>query len=94
MKALHDKYGEVVRLSPNEVSFTSGDTAWQDIYGFRTNKHKGHLNMRKDPAWYAPPPVGVHIIVANDEDHSRYRKVMSHSFSEKALAKQEVLLQG
>lgn len=50
--------------------------------------------MRKDPAWYAPPPVDTHIIVANDEDHSRFRKVMSHSFSEKALANQEGLLQG
>ncbi|KAK3711338.1 hypothetical protein LTR37_009718 [Vermiconidia calcicola] len=93
VKFLHDKYGEVVRLSPNEVSFTSGDSAWQDIYGFRTGKLTGHENMRKDPAWYAPPPTSTHIIVANDEDHSRFRKVLSHAFSEKALAQQEALLQ-
>lgn len=45
--ALHEKYGEAVRLSPNEVSFISGETAWADIYGFRTGKMKGRLNMQK-----------------------------------------------
>ena len=55
---------------------------------------KGHENMQKDPAWYAQPPVASHIIVANDADHTRFRRVLSHAFSEKALAQQEVLLQG
>ena len=45
--ALHKKYGDVVRLAPNEVSITSGETAWPDIYGFRTGKLKGHVNMQK-----------------------------------------------
>ena len=94
VKWLHDKYGEVVRISPNEVSFISGETAWQDIYGFRTGKLKGHENMPKDKAWYPVPPIGSNIIVANDVDHSRYRKTLSHAFSEKALAQQEDLLQG
>jgi cytochrome P450 len=94
VQRLHAKYGEVVRLSPNEVSFISGETAWTDIYGFRTGKMKGHENMQKDPAWYAQPPVASHIIVANDADHTRFRRVLSHAFSEKALAQQEVLLQG
>lgn len=43
---LHKEYGDVVRLSPNEVSFTD-ESAWQDIYGFRTGKLKGHLSMQK-----------------------------------------------
>ena len=30
---LHKKYGEVVRISPIEVSFISADTAFLDIYG-------------------------------------------------------------
>ena len=84
---LHEKYGEVVRLSPNEVSFISGETAWQDIYGFRTGKHRGQLTMQKDPGWYIQPPSGSKsIIIANDEDHSRFRKTFSHAFREKALA--------
>lgn len=84
----------MVRLSPNEVSFTSGETAWPDIYGFRTGKLKGHANMQKDPAWYAPATNGADSILrANDEDHSRGRRALSHAFSEKALAEQEVLVQ-
>ncbi|KAF7185028.1 Cytochrome P450 monooxygenase [Pseudocercospora fuligena] len=92
---LHEKYGEVVRLSPNEVSFTSADTAWPDIYGFRTGKMKGHLNTQKDPAWYPPPMNGVpSLILADDDLHSKGRRILSHAFSEKALADQEGLLQG
>ncbi len=48
---LHEKYGEVVRLTPNEISISSGETAWQEIYGFRTGKQKGQLSMQKDRAW-------------------------------------------
>lgn len=91
---LHSKYGEIVRLSPTEVSFISGETAWQDIYGFRTGKLRGQATMLKDLAWYAKPPNDAsHIILANDEDHSRYRRTFAHAFSEKALANQEVLIQ-
>lgn len=32
VKKLHDKYGSVVRVSPNELSFNSVQ-AWEDIYG-------------------------------------------------------------
>lgn len=90
---LHAKYGDAVRISPNEVSFISGETVWQDVYGFRTGKHSGHLNMLKDPVWYPPPLGASHIVNANEEDRSRYRKVLSHAFSEQALRGQETLLQ-
>ena len=83
----------MVRISPNEVSFISGETAWQDIYGFRTGKLKGHQNMQKDVAWYLSPPSGTHIIVADDADHNRFRRTLSHAFSEKALSQQETLVQ-
>jgi hypothetical protein len=36
LQKLHNQYGEVVRINPKEVSFISGETAWQDIYAFRT----------------------------------------------------------
>lgn len=94
VKKLHDKYGDVVRVTPNEISFISGETAWPQIAGFRTGDLKGHKNMQKDPVWYTPGPKGVSsILVANDEAHSRGRRVLSHAFSEKALAEQEPLLQ-
>lgn len=50
--------------------------------------------MQKDPQWYGPPVSGTpSILMANDADHSRGRKVLAHAFSEKALAAQEPLLQ-
>jgi cytochrome P450 len=91
---LHDKYGDVVRVSPNEVSFISGETAWQDIYGFRTGQHKGQQNMLKDPVWYPKSSNGApSLLQSDDEAHSRGRRILSHAFSEKALAEQEPLLQ-
>ncbi|EAW09020.1 cytochrome P450 [Aspergillus clavatus NRRL 1] len=92
--SLHRRYGDVVRISPNEVSLICGETAFPDIYGFRTGKMKGHLNMAKDPVWYVTPSNGApSILQANDEDHSRGRRVLAHAFSDKALMGQEPLVQ-
>ena len=42
----------------------------------------------------APGDNGIHsILSANDADHARYRRLLSHAFSEKALHQQEDLLQ-
>ena len=83
-----------MRYSPNELSFISNETAWTDIYGFRTGRLHGHANMQKDKVWFPPPENGVpSIVIANDEDHSRGRRILAHAFSEKALAGQETLLQ-
>ncbi|KAE8853633.1 hypothetical protein HRS9122_00625 [Pyrenophora teres f. teres] len=43
-KVHHDKYGPVVRVMPNELSFNTA-RAWDDIYGHRV----GLANMDKDP---------------------------------------------
>ena len=87
-KELHDKYGDVVRLAPDELSFISAE-AWQDIYGH----HQGRPNFPKNPLWMAPGENGIHsILSANDADHSRYRRLLAHAFSEKALHQQEYLL--
>jgi hypothetical protein len=44
---MHEKYGDVVRVAPNELSF-AGEEAWRDIYTHRP----GHKEARKDPIWY------------------------------------------
>jgi hypothetical protein len=49
---LHLKYGQTVRVAPNELSFTS-DEAWKTIYGPRTNE------MAKDPVFSLHTPSGV-----------------------------------
>ncbi|KAL9003920.1 MAG: hypothetical protein Q9188_003236 [Gyalolechia gomerana] len=41
----------------------------------------------------APAENGIHsILSANDADHSRYRRLLSHAFSDRALRQQEPLL--
>lgn len=89
VKELHDEYGEVVRIGPDELSFTAAQ-AWKDIYGHR----QGHKGLQKDPVFYGLPPEGVHQIVStpSDADHSRMRRLLAHAFSEKALREQEPLI--
>jgi cytochrome P450 len=84
--ALHAKYGPVVRTSPKDLSYT-GAAAFKDIYGF------GKKGLYKDPHFYMKPLNDVHsLISADDAGHSRQRKVLSNSFSDRALKEQEPLL--
>jgi cytochrome P450 len=83
MRSFHEKYGEVVRFSPDQVSFITAQ-AWKDIYGH------GHKQLPKRIFRDEGQPSD--IIIANDEDHTRFRKALSHAFSEKALRDQEPLL--
>lgn len=48
---LHQKYGEVVRVAPNELSF-SGNAAYKDIHG---HKKPGQSTLEKDPQFYRSP---------------------------------------
>ncbi|KAK5119344.1 hypothetical protein LTR85_007700 [Meristemomyces frigidus] len=87
---LHLQYGEVVRVTPNELSF-SGAEAWKDIYG---HKRAGQPTLTKDPKFYGPPMDGdrvTDIINADDEGHARQRKIFANAFSDRALKMQEPL---
>lgn len=90
LRDLHEKYGAVVRVSPNELSYID-EKAWADIYGHRTLAGTGDLpkdlrNIRSDPQ-NVP-----HIINANDVDHRRFRRIQAPLFSEKAISAQESLM--
>lgn len=90
IKQFHERYGPVVRVAPNELSFIDGQ-AWQDIYG---HHRTGAPNFQKNPLQSAPNENGIDAIIsANDADHARYRRLLSHSFSEKVLREQEYLPQ-
>lgn len=84
----HKKYGPVVRVAPNELSFTSGQ-AWNDIYGFRPNKPE----MAKETPFFTNATNPGGIISAPREKHSYLRKLMSRGFSEAALREQESTVQ-
>ncbi|KAI9639968.1 hypothetical protein NHQ30_011637 [Ciborinia camelliae] len=88
--AFHEIYGEVVRTAPDELSFTSPQ-AFQDIYA----KKNGKPSFPKDPIQYtmaASGSVPSILGVISDKDHSRYRRLLAHAFSEKALREQEPLI--
>lgn len=81
----------MVRIAPDELSFISGETAWQDIYGFRGGKK---AEFGKDLHWYSPSPNNVRSMLSTTrESHSRVRRIFSHAFSDKALRDQEPLIQ-
>jgi hypothetical protein len=68
---IHEKYGSIVRVAPNEVSFIDA-RACKDIYGQRS----GHKPFPKNPVW-VPLPSGDRapsILNANNEDHFRIRR--------------------
>ncbi|XHG05829.1 hypothetical protein AWENTII_009043 [Aspergillus wentii] len=84
MKCWHARFGTVVRHGRDEVSFITADS-WKDIYGH------GHSQLPKVMSSASNP---ADIISANDADHTRFRKALSHAFSAKGLQAQEPLVIG
>jgi hypothetical protein len=83
---LHQQYGEVVRVTPNELSFSSAESL-KDIYA---HKRAGRTNLPKDPGFYIFGDDRT-IINADDESHARQRKIFANAFSDRALKLQEPL---
>ncbi|XXH04521.1 hypothetical protein Hte_010937 [Hypoxylon texense] len=84
IREAHARYGEAIRIAPNQVSFISPQ-AWRDIYGH------GHAEFPKSFGKGIPMDPKK-IIAANAADHFRYRRAMLPAFSDKALAQQEPLI--
>jgi cytochrome P450 len=91
VRALHDRYGNVVRIAPDELSFRDV-TAWMEIYGARSSSK---ASLLKDMRFYNVSRNGVpNLVVApTDEIHKRQRRIISRAFSDAALKDQEPLLQ-
>lgn len=87
--ALHDQYGSIVRLAPNELSFTDS-AAWKDIYGHHS---QGKQSFQKDVAQFGPDLPGVQSLFRGDDpSHARQRRIFAHAFSDKTLKEQESLI--
>jgi hypothetical protein len=87
VKAMHDIYGPVVRIAPNELSFIS-TSAWRDIYGSRSGGElsKYHSFYRVDDM--APQ----HIISADKGPHSMLRRLLAQGFSERSMLAQKPII--
>ncbi|KAH7125636.1 cytochrome P450 [Dendryphion nanum] len=90
---LHKKYGPVVRLAPNELSYTCSD-AMKTIYGHHNPTTEGYSEFDKDRVEYQPNLKGIYnILGAHASDHGRFRRLFSHSFSEKGMREMQPRIQ-
>jgi hypothetical protein len=67
---LHEKYGPVIRIGPNELSYITEDS-WNDIYG----KVPGKSQLVKKTRIAPGPPKEFDGLfrTKNDADHARMR---------------------
>ena len=82
------QYGSPVRVSTNTLVF-SDLTSWNDIYG------QSSKPCPKDPSLYDMLTVtgATNILNATArQEHSRIRRLLSHSFSERALLESETVI--
>ncbi|KKK21817.1 aflL/ verB/ desaturase/ P450 monooxygenase [Aspergillus rambellii] len=81
----HQKYGDTVRIKPDEISFANAQ-AWRDIHAHVP----GRPEFLKDPVRLPLAPNGVmSILVSDTRNHARFRSLFGHAFSDKGLRAQE-----
>lgn len=82
MVALHEKYGDVVRIGPDHIA-VDGSVGWPQVCGYRS---KGE-EFGKMPGTH--PGDMESILVAPRESHRRQRRQLSHAFSDASLTEKE-----
>ncbi|KAF2258940.1 cytochrome P450 [Lojkania enalia] len=90
LKEFHQKYGPVVRIAPNELSYTDG-AAWKDIYGNRP----GQLPFERNRTWFVKRTLdqAQSIMGPDEEAHARLRRVFANAFSERSLRDQSPVIE-
>ncbi|KAI0154590.1 putative cytochrome P450 [Xylariaceae sp. FL1272] len=92
IEACHEQYGDVVRVSPNELSFCTA-SAWGDIY---TPNHKGIAKVPKNEFYQVFGLGFEHQSIGTERDPTvahQKRALFSQAFSAKGLAEQEPVMQ-
>jgi cytochrome P450 len=90
VRELHEKYGDVVRISPDELSFIDPQ-AWKDIHGHVTKANQGTMPYKHWTRYGTSVNGSYTLINAKDADHTRMRRIFSPAFSDRALKLQEPL---
>ncbi|GKT41806.1 cytochrome P450 monooxygenase aclL [Colletotrichum spaethianum] len=96
MLELHQRYGDIVRIAPDELAFAD-PSAWKEIMGHRIG---GGLNGGKTPpefekadVFYRPiEGLPRNIITALGPEHAMLRRQLSHGFSDRSLREQEPVI--
>lgn len=84
---LHNKYGPIVRVGPDELSYSDPE-AWDDIYGRHV---AGKRKENGKPEWYTGPS-DHDISGASLGDHGRMRRLLNPGFTQGAMYKYEPLI--
>lgn len=84
--AFHRKYGDIVRISPDEISI-QGEQVWDELMGHR--KH-GAMENSKDPALFTISKRS--LILVPREDHARMRRTLSHGFAATTIQEQQPII--
>lgn len=86
MDDFHNRYGSMVRIAPDELTYICSG-AWKDIYGVRPQ-------LLKDPRSITPPLNGADsLFSAVGDDHRRIRGALINAFSDKALREQSRIVE-
>ncbi|KAK4656797.1 hypothetical protein QC762_207340 [Podospora pseudocomata] len=86
LKAFHEQYGPVVRVAPNELSYTNPAAA-KPIY-------QSNPEFPKDPMHLPPFHNGTPgILAADHQNHRRYRRLLSGAFSDRGMRAQQNMIQ-
>ncbi|KAF2790391.1 cytochrome P450 [Melanomma pulvis-pyrius CBS 109.77] len=90
IEKLHRKYGPVLRIAPDEVTFAKAE-AWNDIFQLRQD----HQQFLKDPVWWKAQPGQPDSLLSaiNPDMHARIRKLLVPGFTPRALRAQEPIVQ-
>ncbi|KAL4882734.1 cytochrome P450 [Aspergillus karnatakaensis] len=84
-RALHARYGPVVRIAPNEL-VTSDPGAIQTLYGFKSSTAKTDFYLAFRPPWARFPD---HFSSEGGKQHAARRRIVSHVYSLTSILQSE-----
>ncbi|PYH95019.1 cytochrome P450 [Aspergillus ellipticus CBS 707.79] len=87
----HVKYGPVVRVAPDELSY-SDPRAWKDIFARHPNRPYGMPREKGISAMFDDEHSPPSIVSATDVDHPRISRAYASCFTKSALSAQEPLI--
>ncbi|PGH35833.1 hypothetical protein GX50_01291 [[Emmonsia] crescens] len=81
----HRKYGEIVRIASNELSFAHAQ-GWRDIYGTQAK-----VQMAKPVSGIEEQEGAQSVVTAEGDTHTRQKRMLATMFTEKMLKEKEPL---
>ncbi|CAJ2507243.1 Uu.00g084290.m01.CDS01 [Anthostomella pinea] len=84
IQAAHEKYGDVVRVAPNELTFATVQ-AHRDIYSTPSKTGKTKKPFLKDGQFYNNGDVKTLFYELDPAEHARQRKLLAPGFSAAAM---------